>query len=196
MDDDLSTAAAERKLNELLQDPEQCGVWSRYHLIGDVIGDRAGPVAAGDLAQRVRQALKDEPTVLAPRRGRLRPLTKTVGGLAIAASVAVMAVLGLRSVRQDAIDLQAPQMASLPIANYLASAPRVSPHISTVSSTQAPFYQPLQGTRWDAKQPEVIYRLNDYLRDHSVVAARDGVQGPLSYRRITNPGGSYPGNKE
>lgn len=191
MDDQLAGDTAARKLEELLQDDAERATWSRYHLIGDVIGDRNGPIAAGNLAARVSLALQHEPTVLAPRRRHAVPLARTLGGLAVAASVAVMAVLGLRSVRQDVIDLQAPQMASAaaPGLEYIARAKPVSPHISTVSTGDAASYRPEHQNRWDAKRPEVIYRLDDYLRDHSALAAREGVQGALSYRRIAIPAG-------
>ena len=186
MDDELPPDAARRALDALVDDADERAAWSRYHLIGDVIGDRHGPVPATALAGRVSQALKTEPIVLAPRRRRLAPAVRTLGGLAIAASVAVMAVLGLRGARQEAIDLRNSQLASAPALPTLATRGPARSHISMVSSDGST-YRPQQQQRWNAGRPEVIYRLEDYLRDHSALAAREGVQGALAYRHITVP---------
>jgi len=54
-------------LAAIAADDPLLGVWSRYHLIGEVLRSGTEPVMLGSVDARVRQALAAEPLVLIPR---------------------------------------------------------------------------------------------------------------------------------
>jgi sigma-E factor negative regulatory protein RseA len=102
VDGELDRAEALQLLGEVADDPKLQQAWEQYHLIGDAAQGRALPrIPAVELFQRIHRAVESEPTLYrlsAFRAGALRPLA----GLALAASVAVVAVLGVRSYVPDA----------------------------------------------------------------------------------------------
>lgn len=76
--------------------------WMRYHIAADAVKKNLPPVLLKpDFSARVMQAVENEPTILAPRNFsyRVNPVTKQLAGLAIAASVTAVAVLGAQSWR-------------------------------------------------------------------------------------------------
>lgn len=155
----------------LENEPELQGVWQRYHLIRDTLHQRLAPGAATDLAQRVSAAIAAEPTVIAPRRPgrRVQKALKPVAGMAIAASIAVMAVLGVQTLQQTSEPV--PQLAQNP-----------SPVVVTqVASNEAPANTP--ETRLDA---ETESKLSGYLVNHNEYSASAQVQGILPYTRIVS----------
>lgn len=97
LDGDLAPPEAAQVLDRIGRDPHLRARWARHHAVRSVLeGARTDHLRAG-FCHRLRQALDEEPTVLAPRarppgpRRWLRP----VAGVAIAAGVALVAVGGL-----------------------------------------------------------------------------------------------------
>ncbi|MDH3948677.1 MAG: sigma-E factor negative regulatory protein, partial [Gammaproteobacteria bacterium] len=93
VDDELANQDA--VLERVAADPELRARWSRYHLMRDVITGHIPEQPLGDIANRVSQALDDEPAILAPvhkrkRTPRIPFIMKQVGGLAIAATVSAL----------------------------------------------------------------------------------------------------------
>lgn len=74
--------------------------WSRYHLAQSVLRDAGVPVSAG-LQQRLQAQLTDEPA----HGGGPRAWQQQLARLAVAASVAVIVVLGVQSSLQPHSDL-------------------------------------------------------------------------------------------
>jgi negative regulator of sigma E activity len=95
VDDELDHAEAVDLLNRVARDAQLRQVWEQYYLIRDSLqGEFSGSARAG-LFERVQREIDAEPVLYrmeAFRRGALRPLA----GLALAASVAVVAVIGFR----------------------------------------------------------------------------------------------------
>ena len=91
MDGELAGQDAHQALLRLGDAPEARESWATYHLIGDMM--RGGTAPAFDVTARVAGALREEPTVLAPRRSSrsAKPLTYA---LSAAASVSAIAVVG------------------------------------------------------------------------------------------------------
>jgi sigma-E factor negative regulatory protein RseA len=90
MDGELEGAEADRAIGGCCRNDELKQKWQAYHLIGDALrGD--GPCRRAS-TERIMAAIREEPTVLAPRR----PLSGSAGriALAAAASVATVAVVG------------------------------------------------------------------------------------------------------
>jgi sigma-E factor negative regulatory protein RseA len=76
-------------LGRLRTDPELRTAWDTYHLIGDALRGHTGP----EIASRVASRLRDEPTVLAPRRTRSTAGRIGWYGMYAAASCAAVAVV-------------------------------------------------------------------------------------------------------
>ena len=76
-------------LGRLRTDTELRAAWDTYHLIGDALRGHATP----EIAPRVISRLRDEPTVLAPRRVRYSAARAGRYGMYAAASLAAVAVV-------------------------------------------------------------------------------------------------------
>lgn len=155
-------------IRELNLDDAACGCWQRYQLISDALSNHLPDALDLGLAARVSQALESEPTVLSPKPRRVLPmqLPKHLAGLSVAASVAVMAVLGAQWItqRDTATGVGA-------VANVAALQPTAG-------------YMRVSGTRWNLHQPAVESRLNNYLVNHSEYANSSAMHGMLPYVRI------------
>jgi len=89
VDGELESECLYAHLGRLRADPELRAAWDTYHLIGDALRGHISPA----IAHRVISRLREEPTVLAPPRGRT--MGKRIGwyGMYAAASVAAVAVV-------------------------------------------------------------------------------------------------------
>lgn len=95
MDGELDDGEFAREIGLIKDDPGHRAAWDTYLLIGDVLrGQGASTVGLSD---RIGRRLAEEPTVLAPRRSRLRqivsksamPLAASVVGVAAVAWIAL-----------------------------------------------------------------------------------------------------------
>lgn len=166
MDGELATRSASQTIDILLENDEMRVHWIRYHVVRDVLRHKAYPDSGGELCARMRSCLADEPLHfpsprLLPRRWRetLRP----VAGLALAASVAVVAILAVRGAgdspgqRESA---QAPpvQVAASTRASVIPAASSDDGRIPRAA---------IQRLQWNTTDPGVAKRLNGYLVNHS-----------------------------
>lgn len=98
MDGELQGAQAEGAIRRCCGEASCRDDWRAYHAIGDVMrGERS---AAGASTLRILDAIRAEPTVLAPRRLRLAGVARVA--LAAAASVATVAVVAWIGLQQQA----------------------------------------------------------------------------------------------
>jgi sigma-E factor negative regulatory protein RseA len=162
MDGELSRDTSLFMARRLSSDTELGRAWKRYHLIRDCLRQPGGGSAVFDLSERMRAALDSEPeqnhqTSRGPRW--LRPAT----GLAIAASVAVMAIIAVGP---------GPQTPAGPETGRNAStftSPNVLPAV--------PLSQPVSFSA----DREAERRLNSYLLRHNQLAGSAGRQGFVSF---------------
>lgn len=90
-------------LDGITKDKKARACWCRYHLIRSAIREPQAFSLSEGFHDRVMQALDNEPTVLAPklagkrRHSLLKPIIKPVSGLAIAATVAAISVMGFQN---------------------------------------------------------------------------------------------------
>ena len=158
IDGELDQAEAVRLLDEVTRNSELQRTWEQYHLIGDALqGHMAPGLAMGDLFERVRRQLEAEPVLYQLRVFRL-PGLRPLAGFALAASVAVVTVLGLQAFVLES----GPGVTQ--VARQEASAPVT---VASVRHTTSAF------------DP----RLNAYLLNHSELAGHN-MQGVLPYARI------------
>lgn len=138
--------------------------WGRYHLIRDVMRRQLDSLAPPGLADTISLRLQSEPSILVPpRRSSFKAnATRWAAGMAVAASVAAIAIVGVRSLApiQDSMPQLAAQ--SVESADYLRSS----------------------GTRWQAVSTDVEHDLNMYLVQHSEFSPTTGMNGVMSYVRF------------
>jgi sigma-E factor negative regulatory protein RseA len=160
MDGELP-AAEEHLLHErLLRDGGLKATAGRYQLMRDVLRSQAPDRIRKDFTAQVERAVAGlEPAGRARRAAPrwLRPLA----GVAIAASVAMVAVYGMVLMQPAG-----------PAEQALAAAKQPLPARSG----------------WEAAQPAVASRLDGYLVQHSSVAGGGALQGALPYSRVTAGG--------
>ncbi len=99
LDGELSARERDRLWQEMGQDPMLRAAWERYHMIRAALRKDIDVVANTDLAARVARGIENDPAPFARPLSRLptRQFTKLAGGLAMAASVAAIAVFSFRS---------------------------------------------------------------------------------------------------
>jgi sigma-E factor negative regulatory protein RseA len=171
MDGEIERDTGKFLVRRLGVDEQMRATWDRYHLIRDCLRHADDGVAATSLTDRVSLALSDEPAdTAAPGRswsaGRwLRP----VAGVAVAASVALMAVWTVSSPVGQAPGADSPATAAAEPAqpftspNLVVSAPQSRPaNLSGMDDT---------GHR----------RMNSYLLRHYQVAGSKSGRGFVSF---------------
>jgi sigma-E factor negative regulatory protein RseA len=109
IDGELDPHESAAVLDALCRDAELQRRWSDLQLVGDAL--RSTEVAAchvDGFCARVKNALADEPTVLAPRTVRPAAVRRyAIPGVAVAASVAAIAFVAVPLLRAPAADMTA-----------------------------------------------------------------------------------------
>ncbi len=191
-------------LDHLAENKEASHRWERYHLIGDALKRNLPPVIDSQLASRVMAELENEPTVLAPPRTN-SSIGKQIAGLAVAASVATIAVLGVQFMYKEDGLAPSPQVAQLQspkvqgstmpankglfrrdIQTVTQALNPVDPHSQQLAQ---PLSQQLPQPHPTQQHPAQILKqyhpnINKYLLNHNQRAARGVVQGIAPYARI------------
>ena len=184
VDGELQGPVRARIVDALYESPELRRTWARFHLIGDAVRGTGFVPGADDIADRVSAALADERIVRLeprPRHRVLRPLS----GLAIAATIAGIAILGVNQLDDGGArspqlaDVSSPEPAvtgSVPAAAETALS-RVAPSETTPAGPDA------ARLKWSGVAPHAQERLNVYLANHNEYAGV-GMSGVLPYVRI------------
>lgn len=114
MDGELSERELPGVLQRLRKDADLAGRWQRYHLIRDALHGTLPDHVNFDLSARIHDALRDEPVVFAPPRRKrdFRPWLRQAAGMAIAASVAAIAILTFQAVYDESPTMAAKEQAA------------------------------------------------------------------------------------
>jgi sigma-E factor negative regulatory protein RseA len=160
VDGELNHDERDLLLRRLSRDQGLSSQWQRYHLIRACLQSEASlAVGAGQsLQQRVSQALGDEPAVVDSLTARVaRRWLQPAAGAAIAASVAVVAVVGLN-------------------ANWLERNGAEGPTEAAAFTSQSTpmdrlFTQPPAPVSWSQPSELQRARFNQLLHQHNQVAA-------------------------
>ncbi len=207
VDGELDAREHQASVDKLLAHSENRKVWGRYHLIGDALKRSLPQGMDHGFSSRVMVALNNEPTVLAPPAPTKLSWGQRVAGLAVAASVTAVAVLGVQFMYQQDGQTLTPQVAQTstglsPIvqsqqvvrANVKQSSVKqssvqqssvqqpnvqqsLSANIQTVTQSSAMAHRPKPVRQFHS-------RLNKYLVDHNQQAPRIAVQGIFPSARI------------
>ncbi len=188
MDDDLTEFEARRMLADLAENAaEDLATWHRFHAIGAVLRGEQPAVGALDLSARVRDAVASESAhevqeaaIAEPRSGR------SWGGLAIAASVALMAVFLVRSIDSgNSNDAATETVAQAPAQGAPARQPT-----GTLAASQAPATgQPviirangIENVQVNRRPPQPHL----YLVRHAEFSSFAGSGGMMPYARVAS----------
>lgn len=173
MDDELENGAP-FILKVLEDNQEYRATWHRYHLIGESLRGNLPEHIDMHLADRIRASLENEPSILAPASNTIRnQLVKPAIGFAIAASVTVAVILG---VKQSGVG----PASSTPAPTTVAANQTETPAVVRVTAEPA-IQNPSQDYKATANAQT---RLNRYLVNHNEYRSNAGVQGMLPYVRI------------
>lgn len=181
LDGELDETRLDECIRRLSGDESSRGRFTRYVMVRDCLRHSPpGPASVG-LSDRVRVALQDEPVVLSPsaQRHRAAKLLRPAAGLAIAASVATVAVLGLR----DGQMTEQESRTASPVATETSR-----DRESTVPAADGPGASPFQYAEAQLQAPaaqaaSVSDRawMNNYLLRHNEAAGATGRTGFIPY---------------
>lgn len=162
LDGELPEAEQRLLLERLERDPALRMHWSRYQLISDAVHQTLPPQIDLGFADRVMAALDEQPEHHRQPVNRLARAVKPLAGLAVAASVAVVAVLAVQQARTPDAGPGAVQVAANPPAPALPVTARTDIGVPVQNGS----------------------RLNAYVVNHSEYAASGGMPGMSPYVRI------------
>lgn len=158
----------EHTLAELVADADSHDQWRDYHMIGDAMRGELPKTVSLDLSASIMAAIDEEPAIVAPKpttvakesnsavAGKVIPLFKQFGQYAIAATVAMVAVVGVQNYNQDTLMDNSP----LPVLNtrpLIGSASPVSLQTGAVQQNQSYTNDQMVDQR---------RRINAYIQDH------------------------------
>ncbi len=143
--------------------------WQRYHLIRDSLTHQLPEQGMPDISARIAAALEDEPTVLAPVHRRIsQTIMKQAAGLAVAASVATIAVMSVQTSQVAEND------------NGSTSIARIEqPRLDTSAIAQVRL-----------RNQAIQSKLSGYLVNHNEYSVTARMQGMLPYMRIVGDAGN------
>lgn len=168
MDNEADELELRRVLAACGEDAELRSTWSRYQLARSVM-HREPTLPKLDIAAAVSAALADE---AAPPKAEKGPW-RMVGRLAVAASVTLAVLAGVRLYNQnDALPQMAQQGTTPPAVLAGYSEEQGAPQVITNSSSS--------DTRWHEQ------RLPIYLRQHVQQSAVSGTESALPYARAAS----------
>lgn len=156
VDNELDELETRRLLTALAADETLRATWGRYHIIGAVL--RRESIAPVSIATRVAARLGQAPSPA-------RSFTRMAGQLALAASVAGVALIG----------------AQWWLGGQLSSTTTVAQN-----TTQPVEYLRASGTRWNTQQPGAENTLNAFLVEHNEFAPTSGVGRMFPYVRVVS----------
>ncbi len=216
IDGELDDTRQRHAIDALAHDAEARDRWGRFHMASDALHGNLPEAIDPRFATRVMAAIEDEPTILAPPSSR-RPsvstdhaparssFSKRFAGLAVAASVAAIAVMGVESLyHEDPAAPRSQQVAENEAApsEYIRLAKQPSPPPgATLASVNAPLATSAAASLAARAEmlrahPEIARRidprLHKYLINHSQQAGRSNIQGVMPYARIV----TYPGAQQ
>ena len=166
MDGELSRETGLFLTRRLSSDEEMCETWERYHLIRDCIRQPGSKQVVTGLSVKISRSLdaEDAPHVSYWRHNRW---LKPVSGIAIAASVALMAIV-----------VTGPQTMAPGEGDVLNSTAANQPFVSPNTTPMTAASQPVSYT---AGQQANTNRLNTLFLRHNQMAKTAGRQGFVSF---------------
>jgi sigma-E factor negative regulatory protein RseA len=158
VDDELTGSEHAMLFRRIESDDQLYQRLSRYQLISDALQNHLPERVDTAFSLRVQGMLRSEPAQSG--YSRLAALARPAAGLAVAASVAVMAVISIQSARQETVS---------PADVVAVSAPPAGDYMRVSD---------------EPGNPSADRKLDMYLVNHNEYAVNRGMQGMLPYMRI------------
>jgi len=176
LDGELPPAEAAREAERIARDPDRRDTWRRYQTISDVLKGELPERMRTDFSRRVSTAIDAEPAILAPRSTVPRSFTAPLVGAALAASIAMVAVIGVR-----------PGEGDKPAA--VAAQPSIAQIDTQVTRFVAPDEQPTPARNdvWRAQSHPAVTpqsRLDSYIVSYSEHRGMTGTPAMLPYVKV------------
>lgn len=193
MDGELKDGHGNDVVDHLLADETSRRVWMRYHLISEAMRRSLPSHLDQRLAASISTRLRDEPTVLRPSRKKFSTFIKPAAGLAIAASVASIAIIGVQQQRREEVTpgvsdtpvaAVQPIQAQIPAERQFHYPARPASIDSTLGSASAGTGTGRPAAIRASAETGLNSRLNKYLINYNEYHANAGMQGMLPYVRI------------
>lgn len=189
MDNEAGDLELRQVLKAVGSEPELLQTWKRYHLARAVLRRDAGDWAGVDLRASLTDRLDAESTAGARGRwpARLGGIRQWAAGVAVAASVAVVTVLGWQVMHVPAVTEAMPRV--------IASSPFAPAAASAQTGPQTVALDPMVMVREDGEELLVESspssaaqdRLNNYLARHARAAGSLGsARGVATYARVVS----------
>ena len=172
MDDELDSGSSV-VLNALRENHEFRQAWNHYHLIGETLRGNLPEYVDMSMAERISRVLNNEPAIIA-RQKNLVAFFKPVVGFAIAASVATVAILGVRQIGTGPV--------ATPPGEVIASNQPETVYFPVTTVSTSP--EPENEVHEFKASVGAESRLNRYLVNYNEYRTNAGVQGMLPYVRI------------
>lgn len=203
-DNETSPLELHRLLKASESDPEVKSTWARYQLISAAMRRDLPEIQTGDFAARLSAALEDEPNHTGvPSKSKAGQWWKNLGRVAVAASVAVVAIMGVQNFPGQ---MSEPELASvtpageigqteapsrsavsLPAGYYAPSLPvarTASAQIGYEPNARQVLFEPRQQETHPVNLDEIRAHLHQLFQEHSDHAALNSNQGVLPYARV------------
>jgi len=151
---------------------EMRDTWARYHLIRDCLRHQDGHIARSGLSVRVSAALSGDPAAhgeVPVSRNWLKPVV----GLALAASVALVAVLTVSNVGTHGIAPTGVELSVNPAVDSISES-----FATPTAGSVIPASQPVN---LSGRSPQDQSRMNTYLLQHYQMTGESGGRGFLPF---------------
>jgi len=177
-DGELAADESKFLLRRVGADREMADTWSRWSLAAVAMRRQAALPMASDFAERVANTVADEPAL----RSGARPLLRWAGGLAVAASAALVALLAMTPEQmgagQSGLAQNQPGAAQVATSGLRESdlRPQFAAPADTVAATAVGTVLQF-GAERDGLSPE----LQDYMIRHNAMLHQAGIGGFVPY---------------
>lgn len=177
-DGELAADESKFLLRRVSADREMADTWSRWSLAAVAMRRQAALPMASDFAERVANAVADEPAL----RSGARPLLRWAGGLAVAASVALVALLAMTPEQMGAgqSGLAQNQRGAAQVATSGLRESDLRPQFAAPADTVA---ATAVGTvlQFGAERDGLSPELQDYMIRHNAMLHQAGIGGFVPY---------------
>lgn len=167
-------------VKDLLEDVSIRQTWHRYHLISDVLQNHIPLHTDPQLTLRISELIKNEPAIVAPIRRNTPAYLKPLTGLAVAASVTAMAILGVQQFRAGPDGGGVSTIAQT--TNALPASQVGVPIEPVVAENLRPVQPLVQGPVLQANVNTV--KMSRYILNHNEYQSNSGVHGVTPHVRL------------
>ncbi len=191
MDNEADELEVRRVLQAADQDPALRSTWARYQMARSVMHKEPWQGSV-DLSAGIAAALKDEPALqmeseqAAPAVTQGSVLWRNFGRVAVAASVTLAVLVGVRMVNQGDAPTQPMTAATSPAPSMLQANPAARPGavLAGYSQTGTAAAEPLAPAQGPSAWHE--QRISRYLREHAEAGAQSNTPQLVPYARAAS----------